>query len=205
MRSKMPLRNPTLQALTRCLFLCSARVFLEYIIHTLATLHRQHQVIKISSSTLDLHVLAITDAFKGIVAKATNDLGRQATPSRCLRASTQTSLARWRYRGRWLKHESVTVSSIASIFVPVTPVTTNRIQDRIFRPRAWFHHLASTTGRQDHSRVTTTQPIRHTTPTRVPTTQHHKTSPEHSRTRVTSLSVPLAQTRAAALAFLKSR
>ena len=114
----MPLHNPALQALTRCLFLRSARVFLEYIIHTLATLHRQHQVIKISSSTLDLHVLAITDAFEGIVAKATNDLGRQATPSRCLRASTQTSLARWRYRGRWLKRESVTVSSIASIFAP---------------------------------------------------------------------------------------
>ena len=81
-------------------------------------LHRQYQVIKISSSTLDLYILAITDAFEGIMAKATNDLGRQAMPSHCLWASTQTSLARWRYRGRWLKHESVTVSSIASIFTP---------------------------------------------------------------------------------------
>ena len=43
------------------LFLCSAHVFLEYIIHTLTTLHRQHQAIKISSGTLNLHVLVITD------------------------------------------------------------------------------------------------------------------------------------------------
>ena len=38
----------------------------------------------------------------------------------------------------------------------VTPVTTNRIQDQSFCPHAWFHHLASTTGRRVHSRVTTT-------------------------------------------------
>ena len=60
-------------------YLRSAHVFLEHINHTLATLHRQRQAIKISSGTLDLHVLAITDAFEGIVATATNDLGRQAT------------------------------------------------------------------------------------------------------------------------------
>ncbi|KAL4066994.1 hypothetical protein V8B97DRAFT_1874301 [Scleroderma yunnanense] len=60
-------------------YLRSAHVFLEYINHTLSTLHRQHQAISISSGTLDLHVLAITDAFDSIVATATKDLDRQAT------------------------------------------------------------------------------------------------------------------------------
>ena len=53
----------------------------------------------------------------------------------------------------------------------VTPMTTNRIQDWSFHPRAWFHHLASATGHRDHSHVTTTQPLRHTAPPHVPTTQ----------------------------------
>lgn len=59
-------------------YLRTAHVFLDYINHTLATLHRQHQAVKISSGTLDLHALAITDAFEAIVLTASRDLDRQA-------------------------------------------------------------------------------------------------------------------------------
>ncbi|KAG6335512.1 hypothetical protein ID866_3584 [Astraeus odoratus] len=60
-------------------YLRNAHVFLEHVNHTLATLHRQHQAVKIASGSLELNVLAITDAFEGIVATASKDLQRQAT------------------------------------------------------------------------------------------------------------------------------
>ncbi|KAH7887046.1 putative peripheral membrane protein [Phlebopus sp. FC_14] len=56
----------------------NAHTYLEYMTHTLLTLHRQHQAVQIAASSLDLNVLAITDAFDGIVSTAGKDLQRQA-------------------------------------------------------------------------------------------------------------------------------
>ena len=74
----------------------------------------------------------------------------------------------------------------------VTPVTTNRIQDQRIHPRIWFHHLASATGRRDHSHVTTKQPLRHTAPPRVPTTQP-RTPQDLARTNTATCNQPRYQ------------
>lgn len=60
-------------------YLRSAHVHLDYITHTLATLHRQHEAVRIACSSLDLNTLDITDVFDGISATAARDLDRQAS------------------------------------------------------------------------------------------------------------------------------
>jgi hypothetical protein len=42
------------------------------------TLHYQHEAVRIASSSLDLNVLAITDAFEGIAATSRQELDKQA-------------------------------------------------------------------------------------------------------------------------------
>ncbi|KAG2142447.1 putative peripheral membrane protein [Suillus clintonianus] len=59
-------------------YLRTAHIHLEYIVHTVATLHRQHQAARIASSSLELNVLAIADVFDGIAVTARKDLERQA-------------------------------------------------------------------------------------------------------------------------------
>jgi hypothetical protein len=60
-------------------YLRTAHTHLEYIVHTAATLHRQHQAARIASSSLELNVLAISDVFDGIAVTARKDLERQTT------------------------------------------------------------------------------------------------------------------------------
>ena len=55
-------------------YLHSAHVYLEYVMHTLAMLHRQHEAMHIACGTLDLNTLDITDVFDGIVLTASRDL-----------------------------------------------------------------------------------------------------------------------------------
>ena len=50
----------------------------DYINHTLMALHCQHEAVRIASSSLDLNVLAITDAFDSISAGARGELDKQA-------------------------------------------------------------------------------------------------------------------------------
>lgn len=59
-------------------YLRTAHIHLEHIVHTVATLHRQHQAARIACSSLELNVLAISDVFDGIAATARKDLERQA-------------------------------------------------------------------------------------------------------------------------------
>lgn len=59
-------------------YLRTAHTHLEHIVHTVATLHRQHQAAQIASSSLELNVLAIADVFDGIAMTARKDLERQA-------------------------------------------------------------------------------------------------------------------------------
>ncbi|KAG9313565.1 hypothetical protein JVU11DRAFT_5892 [Chiua virens] len=60
-------------------YLRNAHVYLDYITHTLATLRRQHEAIRIACSSLDLNTLDITDVFDGIAVTASRDLARQAS------------------------------------------------------------------------------------------------------------------------------
>ncbi|KAG2363479.1 putative peripheral membrane protein [Suillus spraguei] len=59
-------------------YLRTAHTHLEHVVHTVATLHRQHQATRIASSSLELNVLAIADVFDGIALTARKDLERQA-------------------------------------------------------------------------------------------------------------------------------
>ncbi|KAG1745295.1 putative peripheral membrane protein [Suillus lakei] len=59
-------------------YLRTAHTHLEHIVHTVATLHRQHQAARIASSSLELNVLAIADVFDGIAVTVRKDLERQA-------------------------------------------------------------------------------------------------------------------------------
>ncbi|KAG2139502.1 putative peripheral membrane protein [Suillus cothurnatus] len=59
-------------------YLRTAHTHLEHIVHTVATLHRQHQAARIASSSLELNVLTIADVFDGIAMTARKDLERQA-------------------------------------------------------------------------------------------------------------------------------
>ncbi|KAH0835892.1 hypothetical protein J3R83DRAFT_9785 [Lanmaoa asiatica] len=58
-------------------YLRSAHVYLDYVTHTLATLHRQHESVRIACSSLDFNTLDITDVFDGIAVTASRDLARQ--------------------------------------------------------------------------------------------------------------------------------
>ncbi|KAG2117345.1 putative peripheral membrane protein [Suillus discolor] len=69
-----PYRPPQLAAS----YIRTAHTHLEHIVHTVATLHRQHQAVRIASSSLELNVLAIADVFDGIAMTARKDLERQA-------------------------------------------------------------------------------------------------------------------------------
>ncbi|KAF8137319.1 putative peripheral membrane protein [Boletus edulis] len=60
-------------------YLRDAHVYLDYVTHTLATLHRQHEAIRIARSSLDFNTLDITDVFDGIAVIASRDLARQAS------------------------------------------------------------------------------------------------------------------------------
>ncbi|OJA17862.1 hypothetical protein AZE42_05905, partial [Rhizopogon vesiculosus] len=59
-------------------YLRTARTHLEHVVHTAATLHRQHQAARIACSSLELNALAISDVFDGIAVTARKDLERQA-------------------------------------------------------------------------------------------------------------------------------
>ncbi|KAG1736138.1 putative peripheral membrane protein [Suillus paluster] len=59
-------------------YLRTTHTHLEHIVHTAATLHRQHQAARIACSSLELNVLAIADVFDGIAMTARKDLERQA-------------------------------------------------------------------------------------------------------------------------------
>ena len=61
------------------LYLRTASLHHDSIKHALITLHYQHEAIRIASSSLDLNVLAIFDAFEGIAGGARRELDKQAT------------------------------------------------------------------------------------------------------------------------------
>lgn len=50
----------------------------DYISHTLSALHYQREALRIASSSLELNVLAIADAFDGIAGGARGELEKQA-------------------------------------------------------------------------------------------------------------------------------
>jgi autophagy-related protein 11 len=56
----------------------TARTHHDHVDHTLVTLHCQHEAVCIASSSLDLNVLAIADAFEGIATGARAELDKQA-------------------------------------------------------------------------------------------------------------------------------
>jgi autophagy-related protein 11 len=60
-------------------YLRSTHVYLDYVTHTLATLHRQHEAIRIACSSLDVYTLNITNMFDGIALTATRDFARQGS------------------------------------------------------------------------------------------------------------------------------
>ena len=91
----------------------------------------------------------------------------------------------------------------------VTPVTTNRIQDRRFRPRAWSHSpracYRSLRSLAHHHYAPPTSYSISSCPHN-PTQNTSRPRPnDYSRTQPTSLSALLAQARAAALAFRRTR
>ncbi|KII87895.1 hypothetical protein PLICRDRAFT_112259 [Plicaturopsis crispa FD-325 SS-3] len=57
----------------------TAHAHQEHITHTLSTLQYQHEAVRIASSSLDLNVLAIADAFEGIAMGARRELDKQAS------------------------------------------------------------------------------------------------------------------------------
>lgn len=59
-------------------YLRTAHAHHDHITHTLASLHFQHSAVRIASSSLDLNVLAIADAFESIAGGARQELEKQA-------------------------------------------------------------------------------------------------------------------------------
>lgn len=59
-------------------YLRTAHAHHDHITHTLVSLHSQHAAVRIASSSLDLNVLAIADAFEGIAGGARVELEKQA-------------------------------------------------------------------------------------------------------------------------------
>ncbi|KAJ7193554.1 putative peripheral membrane protein [Mycena pura] len=68
-----PFRPSTLAAS----YLRTAHIHKEHISHTLATIHCQNEAIRIASTSLDLHVLAIVDTFEGVAAGSRRELDKQ--------------------------------------------------------------------------------------------------------------------------------
>ncbi|EGO03760.1 putative peripheral membrane protein [Serpula lacrymans var. lacrymans S7.3] len=58
-------------------YLRTAHAHHDYIVHILSTLNQQHQAIQIASSSLELNVLAISDAFDGISSLCSKELEKQ--------------------------------------------------------------------------------------------------------------------------------
>ncbi|KAJ7923394.1 putative peripheral membrane protein [Mycena leptocephala] len=59
-------------------YLRTAHIHKEHISHILATLHCQHEALRIASTSLDLHVLAIVDTFESVAAGSRRELEKQA-------------------------------------------------------------------------------------------------------------------------------
>ncbi|KAJ7485843.1 putative peripheral membrane protein [Mycena latifolia] len=59
-------------------YLRTALLHREHISHILASLHCQHEALRIASTSLDLHVLAIVDTFESVAAGARRELEKQA-------------------------------------------------------------------------------------------------------------------------------
>lgn len=59
-------------------YLRTAHIHHEHIHRMSLTLHYQREAVRIASSSLDLHVLAITDAFEGISTTCRKELEKQA-------------------------------------------------------------------------------------------------------------------------------
>ena len=55
----------------------NARQHLDQVQRTLASLHYQHSALRIASSVLDLHVLAIADVYDGVSVAAQREIDRQ--------------------------------------------------------------------------------------------------------------------------------
>ncbi|KDQ58454.1 hypothetical protein JAAARDRAFT_176412 [Jaapia argillacea MUCL 33604] len=60
-------------------YLRTAHTHQEHVAHTLLTLRYQHEALRIASSSLDLNVLAIADAFEGISSTARKELDKQTS------------------------------------------------------------------------------------------------------------------------------
>jgi autophagy-related protein 11 len=56
----------------------TAHIHKENISHILATLHCQHEALRVASTSLDLHVLAIVDTFESVAAGSRRELEKQA-------------------------------------------------------------------------------------------------------------------------------
>jgi autophagy-related protein 11 len=59
-------------------YLRTAHVHKEHITHILSTLHSQHDALRIASTSLDMHVLAIVDTFESVAAGSRRELEKQA-------------------------------------------------------------------------------------------------------------------------------
>lgn len=59
-------------------FLRTARIHSDELDRTLRSLRYQNEALRIASSALDLHVLAIADAFEGITSGAQHELDKQS-------------------------------------------------------------------------------------------------------------------------------
>ncbi|KAJ7645117.1 putative peripheral membrane protein [Mycena polygramma] len=59
-------------------YLRTAHIHKEHIGHILASLHCQHEALRIASTSLDLHVLAIVDTFETVAAGSRRELEKQA-------------------------------------------------------------------------------------------------------------------------------
>jgi autophagy-related protein 11 len=60
-------------------YLRTASIHHDLVNRTLVTLHYQQEAVRIASSSLDLNVLAMSDAFEGIAGSARRELDKQAT------------------------------------------------------------------------------------------------------------------------------
>ncbi|KAJ7136702.1 putative peripheral membrane protein [Mycena epipterygia] len=59
-------------------YLRTALIHKEHIAHILASLHCQHEALRIASTSLDLHVLAIVDTFESVASGSRRELEKQA-------------------------------------------------------------------------------------------------------------------------------
>ncbi|KAJ7445227.1 putative peripheral membrane protein [Mycena galericulata] len=59
-------------------YLRTAHVHKDHISHILATMHCQHEALRIASTSLDLHVLAIVDTFESVASGSRRELEKQA-------------------------------------------------------------------------------------------------------------------------------